>query len=344
VGRAEEIFEKIKDQGEAAIDEFILVRQSEELYLDFKRSADNGRGPRVLHENDRNNLAKAASGFGNSEGGVIVWGVDASLGSDFADVAKTKMPIENVARYVSWLEATISGRTVPAHPGVRNHTIDIVGGTGFVATLIPKSNLAPHQCVYDSRYYMRAGSAFLPISHSVLAGMFGRRPQPHLSHTFASWGAQIGGHPGPMEILSVNVTFHLHNKGLGIARDLYSDLRVTVPRYRCEATVSTANPDWTGRLQLGSWFTAFSKEGFKLAPESMTEVLQLNVVLRPPFENDPFWLKWTFGCDGAPTSVMEVRHTLSEVESLYQEFMAGQKTDELRQKFLRELLQLPEPQ
>jgi hypothetical protein len=92
MGRAEEIFEKIKDQGEAAIDEFILVRQSEELYLDFKRSADNGRGPRVLHENDRNNLAKAVSGFGNSEGGVIVWGVDTSVDGDSADVAKAKDP------------------------------------------------------------------------------------------------------------------------------------------------------------------------------------------------------------------------------------------------------------
>ena len=163
MGRAEEIFEKLKREGEAAIDEFIVARQSEELYLDFKRSADNGRGPRVLHENDRNNLAKAISGFGNSEGGVVVWGVDASRDIDFADVARAKTPIENVGRFVSWLEGSISGRTLPAHPGVKNHAIDADAGTGFVATLIPQSNLTPHQCIFDSRYYMRAGSAFLPV-------------------------------------------------------------------------------------------------------------------------------------------------------------------------------------
>jgi hypothetical protein len=50
MGRVEDIFEKIKREGESAIDEFILVRQAEELYLDFKRSADDGKGPRVLHQ------------------------------------------------------------------------------------------------------------------------------------------------------------------------------------------------------------------------------------------------------------------------------------------------------
>ena len=71
MGRAEEIFQKLKREGEAAIDEFILSRQSEELFLDFKRSHDGGKGKR-LHDRDLNNLAKAISGFGNSEGGVII--------------------------------------------------------------------------------------------------------------------------------------------------------------------------------------------------------------------------------------------------------------------------------
>jgi hypothetical protein len=73
MGRAEEIFARIVDRGEEAIDEFINTRTSEELFLDFKRSADHGRGA-VLHQNDRTNFEKAVSGFGNSEGGVILVG------------------------------------------------------------------------------------------------------------------------------------------------------------------------------------------------------------------------------------------------------------------------------
>jgi hypothetical protein len=69
MGRAEEIFQKLNVEGEAPIGEFILSRPSEELFFGFKRSADNGEGKR-LHERDLINLAKAISGFENSEGAV----------------------------------------------------------------------------------------------------------------------------------------------------------------------------------------------------------------------------------------------------------------------------------
>src|ERR1022692_4832237 len=73
MGRAEDLFALITDRGEPAIDEFIAEWQSEELFLDFKRSASNGAGRR-LTDHDRDNLGRAISGFGNSEGGLIVWG------------------------------------------------------------------------------------------------------------------------------------------------------------------------------------------------------------------------------------------------------------------------------
>ena len=72
---SEEVYDRILSEGESAIDEFITDREAESLFIDFKRSATNGKGKR-LHQNDRSNLAKAISGFGNSEGGLIVWGVD----------------------------------------------------------------------------------------------------------------------------------------------------------------------------------------------------------------------------------------------------------------------------
>jgi hypothetical protein len=108
MGRAEDIFKKIKDEGKRAIDEFIATRKSEELFLDFKRSADNGAG-NVLNLNikDRENLARAISGFGNSEGGVVIWGVYCSKDVDFADVATTKFPINNARRFESWLEGAV---------------------------------------------------------------------------------------------------------------------------------------------------------------------------------------------------------------------------------------------
>jgi hypothetical protein len=47
MGRSEDIFARVSSHGEPAINEFLADRQSEELFLDFKRSADNGVGPRL---------------------------------------------------------------------------------------------------------------------------------------------------------------------------------------------------------------------------------------------------------------------------------------------------------
>ena len=55
MGRAEDLYAGIELQGEHAIEEFIATRKSEELFLDFKRSSDDGKGTR-LSDGDRNNL------------------------------------------------------------------------------------------------------------------------------------------------------------------------------------------------------------------------------------------------------------------------------------------------
>src|SRR3989304_5638338 len=107
MSRAEDIYERIKKGGEKALDELILTQQSEELFLDFKRSANNGNST-ILDDKDRNHLAKAISGFGNSEGGVVVWGIECRRGTDGADLPKAKFPVKNTKRFKSFLENAIS--------------------------------------------------------------------------------------------------------------------------------------------------------------------------------------------------------------------------------------------
>lgn len=144
MSRAEDIFQKLIYFGEDAIDDFIVNLQTEELFLDFKQAVSTGKNGTSLHKDDRKNLAKGISGFGNSEGGVIVWGVECSRDCDIGDVAKAKVKVKNVHRFLSWLENAISGCTIPSHNRVRNHIISVdKNGDGFVATYIPKSELAP---------------------------------------------------------------------------------------------------------------------------------------------------------------------------------------------------------
>ena len=193
MGRAEDLFEKLKAEGEAAIDQMIVDRESESFFLDFKRSSDAGAG-RKLSDTDRRNLAKATSGFGNSEGGVIIWGVDCSEApheGDHADVARAKFPIADVDRFKSWLEGAVSGCTVPPHPAVEHLAVKIgEGPSGYVASLFPQSTSMPHQIILNIkeqyRYYIRAGSDFVPAPHGLLAGMFGRKPQSNLVYQYLS--------------------------------------------------------------------------------------------------------------------------------------------------------------
>jgi hypothetical protein len=75
MGRAEQLFDRIRNGGAAEIHNMIAAQIVEELFLDYKRSSTT-LPSRKLSEEDKKNLAKAVSGFGNSDGGVIVWGVD----------------------------------------------------------------------------------------------------------------------------------------------------------------------------------------------------------------------------------------------------------------------------
>lgn len=76
MSRAEDIFQKLVYFGEDAIDEYIVNMQTEELFLDFKQAISIGKNGTTLHKDDRKNLAKCISGFGNSEGGVVIWGLN----------------------------------------------------------------------------------------------------------------------------------------------------------------------------------------------------------------------------------------------------------------------------
>lgn len=192
MSRAEDIFEKLIYFGEDALDEFIKERQTEELFLDFKQANSTGKHGWSLSSDDRRNLAKCISGFGNSEGGVVVWGVECSRDVNVGDVAKAKVKVNNVYRFMSWVENAISGCTIPSHNKVRNHIICAdENGDGYLATYIPKSDIAPLMTTIGNNIYIRSGSNNVPAPYAVIAGMFGRRPQANIELIFENKTLEI---------------------------------------------------------------------------------------------------------------------------------------------------------
>ena len=336
MGRAEDLYERLKDEGEAAIDQMILDRESESFFLDFKRSSDDGAG-RKLADADRRNLAKALSGFGNSEGGVIIWGVDCSEAhheNDHADVARAKVPIADVDRFKSWLEGAVSGCTVPPHPTVEHLAIKTgEGPPGFVASLIPQSTEMPHQVIISSReqyrYYIRAGSDFVPAPHGVLAGMFGRRPQAQLVYQYLHEPNTIVGRS-----LISKRGIRLRNNGPGIAKEPYLQLTVySKPGPNCTLAIETlgAPEDWQFMSNLGMQYDALAKDHIRIPPGFSHLPMALHLELQPPFDKG-LKIEGICGCSAGPPKYFTMRSDQQTIERLYyraiediqsQEYQAG---------------------
>lgn len=278
--RSRDIYERIIAQGRQAIQDFIIQRKAEELFLDFKRSSNNGNDAK-LSDIDRKNLAKAISGFGNSEGGVIVWGVDCSKAEDGADVAKSEVMLSNPSRFASLLKGVISGCTIPPHSKVENHIIQIEPDKGFVVTLIPKSDYAPHQMLPNKQYYIRAGSDFVPIPHDVLAGMFGRRPHSHVFHGYVLGVPELDGIS-----LRINLGVTVHNEGPGIATDIFMICTSEhLPGEKNVLSFEIPNKEiWTGSFEFGTQISIISSVGVRLPPGATAMPLVIHLTLSPPFD------------------------------------------------------------
>jgi len=329
MSRVNDIYQKIKKDKEKAIDDYILTRKSEELFLDFKRSADNGSG-RILHQNDRNNLAKAISGFGNSEGGVIVWGVDCSRQANQGDVAGAKFPLSDVKKYVSLLEGAISGLTLPPHSQVENYVIKTGSNEeGFVATYIPQNLELPIRTVYNKQFYVRAGSNFEPIPYQVLAGMFGRKPQPFVFINYTIGPAEVvdGGK------IKVQAGFLFHNRGPGIAKDLFVNASIkSFPGDDSQLSFETPDlQNWTGGWSFGRFMSLISKPKLRLPPESHVQPLILNMLLHPPF-NDGFEISIMCGSENATPMKSSLSCSKNNLTLIYKKFVKLDKEGKLSTK------------
>lgn len=273
------------------------------------------------------------SAFGNSSGGVIIWGIDCSYNpQDAADLPRGKNPITNVQRFISRLEGVVSGCTIPPHPKVVHYSIKLPNcDDGFVATLIPESYLAPHQNRTDSHYYIRVGSTCEPAPHSVLAGMFGKKPTPNIFLMFMRSKAEIlPGNSAGVSFLHARFQFGfvLAHTTPVIARDLYFSLQcATLPGPNCRiAWTTTTTDDWKGHVFLNGRYSLYTVDQYKLPPETHSQPGGLDITLAPPFEHNLEFECW-WGCADSP--IQNLRHTTSPetLGNAWQKYVTNRNLD-----------------
>jgi hypothetical protein len=163
--------------GADEIAEFIRLGQEENLHLDFKTIVNAN----LRHNDDKRNLARCLSGFANSSGGFIVWGVDARKNAQGVDCAFAPAEIAPIRLFLSRLNELTGDAVSPIVDGVRHKFIEISSDKGFAVTLVPESDSGPYMAkLGEDRYYKRSGDSFYRMEHFDLEDMFGRRQKPRL--------------------------------------------------------------------------------------------------------------------------------------------------------------------
>lgn len=269
-----------------AIDEVILERYCQEsepegLQLDFKTI----KGNLLRSEDDRRNLSKAISGFGNSVGGIIIWGVDTKKGNkskDEPDTASNLVPIEDINTFVAKLEEMTAKSYFPHQVYVENQSIPSAQDStkGYAKTLVGMRESDPIRAEFaDKKYYKRSGDSFIAAEHYELRDMFGIRRPPILKLTV---GAVIGDVIRGRTELQFKIPVYLENAGRFSAVSPF--VRIYIPK---PTTWDDTLHPYLGRLGgnaeqssivLGGNSTTVLHPGFKIYLGQLSYVIQIEAI------------------------------------------------------------------
>jgi hypothetical protein len=273
------------------IEGFVARRQEEHLHLDFKVI----REATLASRDDRRNLACALSGFANSAGGLVVWGVDARRNTDGVDCATEIQPIQNVAMLVTRLNSLTGEALDPVAPGVRHRPIARVGGSGIALTLVPESDFGPHMAkLGEDRYYKRSGDGLYKMEHYDIADMFGRRRKPQLTVFY-----RVGGTGN-----NASVRLGIRNDGRATAHAPFFAFQNEGTLRRSEYGLDGNGTEGLKLLRAGSAELRWAYGGgmdFALHPGMAHEIANLDLgIATRPFPTQDLVIEYAVACVDQP--------------------------------------------
>jgi len=214
---AKEFFAKITGALDPVAELTQLVNSASPVFetewLDFK-------GAQKIPEKETEAIwSKALSGFANTQGGVIVWGIDARPDKNTGvDAVSGLSLVPNAMKLKSRLNELHAQSTEPPILGVVIEVYPIAGGSGegFVVCYIPESPFKPHRAEHANRQYViRAGDDFVTASVSLLRNLFYPQTRCRLIPTLQT-ARKVDG-----DYWNIIVTGQVRNAGSATAFDTY---------------------------------------------------------------------------------------------------------------------------
>ncbi len=234
---AEPLFENLRSLGAQLIEEMIEGGHQETLTLDFKANVENPGNPlfgnegKKLTKTGRKTLAKAASAFANSMGGILILGVNCRS-IEGVDCAQEITPIPNLSKALSTINNELHSVTIPSIGGIEAIPIPINdGSSGLIAVSIPRSDRRPHRSsAVDARsYFKRSGTSTVEMEHYEIEQAFMSNSAPELFLSLLVSTASSGG-PGALQgerLYRFVAKIIAENIGGGIAKHIFLQCRHT---------------------------------------------------------------------------------------------------------------------
>lgn len=182
-------------------------------WLDFK-------GAEKAEDKDVKKIwSQALAGFANTQGGVLIWGVDARKDvTTGVDAAHGLSLVSSPNAFKSRLLELHGQATDPPVVGVEVEAYSAPGEAqrGFVVCLVPESPFRPHRAENDGKkFYLRAGDDFFVPSVSILRSLFFPQSRPLLIPEIASV------HGPDLPSRRHTVVLYLKNEGTATGSDVY---------------------------------------------------------------------------------------------------------------------------
>jgi hypothetical protein len=176
---AESFYRQIAEASDsvAFLNGLVTAHTQEEEWLEFKGATDPTSGSQIPDATISKYWSKAMSGFANTGGGVLIWGIDArqdpTTGIDGAN-ALNRVP--NPPALKLRLNQLLQHATDPPVIGIVLHEYSDPGhaSEGFVVCYVPESSFKPHRAerCEGKPYYIRVADRFEIAPHSLLRYMF----------------------------------------------------------------------------------------------------------------------------------------------------------------------------
>lgn len=163
----------------ADIERLVQEGEAESLFLECKAPEQP-----ILSRDLQMTLSIAISGFSNTNGGVIIWGISTTKkAKNDLDILTQVEPLANCSRFATEISNKIPTLSIPSIVNFENKIVKKRKSDtrGIVLTYIPAKMSDPVQSIKDEKFYFRSGDDFVVAPYQMLKRLFAASENPDIS-------------------------------------------------------------------------------------------------------------------------------------------------------------------